>query len=822
MAKRLGGQVGVEKEDAAVEQKYAQIADLNRRRGDRFLPPEKIADGDSRKSPRRSAPPPARRNASADQGVRAGYLDRMRMNFAAARVEHQLKSSLNAMASLFGRVPDRVNPAFLRGGDRVFFTPIENLVLAVRRQLARNAKNTPVHALRLPYFERILDVIKNWDIEGISRELTRFQKNPRNVLFPELREMCILLYKPMILLMDLDPLYHIAMAIKRVHDLNLLALSRGSPDAPTLKLQYQLARDMLLVVFRDIRARCYPMLMKLCSVRYAPYPAFLQDQKAMILDFLGLSPGDLLKPQDLSGLERQAQAEEPESAADGKAEEPGAAPIPDGIREGLDFLDALFPQAGFRNLEEYPDLYPYFQPLFGFPRGVELIPPEDPLQQVVVLVAILQELFYGFRAMRLKGFIDDEGRKVALDERIEALTGNWHQFLDEVVGKQYASNLDELCRQMERNRDFRATDYGNRLEFELVWTKRRFLLPHLKARIAKGIRAAYAVNLPKLPETVKEIRETVGILLGDIEKGRLRAIDDPEEDFSVAIEDYVSKRLRLVLGRRGSPRPYLKKPTSNASLAFHAALVLDVLDYLISSPDSFYYREESYPLFRSEMGRPGVPQYTVALEDPYTLIKNADERREGGEEEAPKRAAADGDTAGAPSAAEERKDRTTGFALLSSLTARLGVLSGSPQATERKPFTLVPLSLRRFGDLAKQYGPAFADSALKAASDIITSEIRLYVDLPYRVGTGSFILLLPETTAAEAAHLAKRLAERFLATDVGTGPVEVSVGIIQHREGWGAERLLKAVETTIREAGKHEAPAIVSLDPESGSYSLVT
>ena len=70
-------------------------------------------------------------------------------------------------------------------------------------------------------------------------------------------------------------------------------------------------------------------------------------------------------------------------------------------------------------MKEFPDFYPYFHPLFKFPKGSELIANEDPLQQIIVLASVVQELLYGFRNIKIKS---------EHNETIEKTADRWHLF----------------------------------------------------------------------------------------------------------------------------------------------------------------------------------------------------------------------------------------------------------------------------------------------------------------------------------------------------------------------------------------------------------
>lgn len=802
MAQRLGGEVGVERTSSEIEGKYRRIGELNRRKGDRFVPPARPSSRESERPverPRRRRPP---------ERTRPRYMDRVRMDFLASRPDHQIKTRRSAYAALFSpfmSVRDLVNPRLITQAEEHFFRDVENLVLSVRQLLVRYRKS-PRTLLRIPYYQEVATVIKEWDLEGLNRELARLEIHPRGLPIEQCRELCRLIYRPIVRLLDLDPTYHIAQALKHLHDVDLLSLPKDSPEVPKIKLAYTMSREAALRVFIDRKRHLYPLLMKLAVRRFSAYSDFFLEHREEVLEFLSLGPSDLLRPkmrEEIVPKEPPPESEAGEVEADQEGEDPGKSEdeeeMPEELTAGLELLDELFPQAGFLQLDELPDLYPYFQPIVKLPRGSELISPQDPLQQLMVIVACLQEIFYGFRSIVFQNFGDEESGVVPTASLIERLTGSWHLFLDEILGKHYVSSLFEYCRQVEQGiSTLRASNYAARHESQLMWMKRHFFLPHLPLRRFRGlVRPTIPSDLPRLSETVADLRELLERVVGDIASGECRSLQNPWQTFSFAVDGYLSKRVRLVLGRRAAREPFGERRTSNASLILHTLLIVRSLDYLINDERSFYtrvYEEAGRPLFRADSGK---PLYNVAIEDSIRLIEQTELRRLKNRHERSE---------------ENRVDDLTRMQTTKAMTTKVRSLMG-PGA---EAFVLLTVTLRRYRELGEERGSDTAEGWLVKVAAAISSEIRDYEDIPYRVAAGAFIVVMPETTAEGAIHLAERLLERF--RELESGQIPISMGIVEHYRDWSLERLFRTTQAAVREAARLPSPSLVCHEPVTDTF----
>src|SRR6185369_9874536 len=109
----------------------------------------------------------------------------------------------------FWPVPDLISPAFIQNGDRLYAKPVETLVLAIRGLMSKNYREALQNLRRIPLYFTALNVLRDWDVEGISRELTLLQREPRDRSFSDIQPLLIPLLRPLFQLSRLNPHVHI-------------------------------------------------------------------------------------------------------------------------------------------------------------------------------------------------------------------------------------------------------------------------------------------------------------------------------------------------------------------------------------------------------------------------------------------------------------------------------------------------------------------------------------------------------------------------------------------------------------------------------------
>jgi GGDEF domain-containing protein len=873
MSEVLGGEIGSERTEEEIQQKYVRLKEARRRHGeytsvgggtDRAV----LRDRDEAYEAQRMAGIPSGSSgnpsgvwdspdaSSVSDGPGGGssfqprptFWNRVRMNYIASAPEHGVMTRFGAFLSVFSWLThsvETVNPRFLSSADSIYFGHVEDLVFSVRFLLGRNARHK-ASRIREPFFIKILDVLQNWDVEGIHRELTHLQRNPRGVRFREMVSLCKAIYRPMALLLELDNNSHIGRALKRLADLDIMALPKTSSEILRIREMYAKARGLLPVVLGQVKFRCYPLLMKHVSDIPLSYHDFFVFRRQEVFAFLGVDPAAVLRPPDgfsdeyfdgrvdsIDDPEKTKHAaDEDEEAGDDEEEVedtdsddgdsgefapaegvPPVAYMDVSIQKGIELLELMFPEAGWYRLHEYPDLLPYFMPLLSFPRGVELIAPRDPLHQVVVLLQILQQLFYGFRSVKFGLLRDAEGNAHPVSGRIDALLGSWHAFLDTIIGTHYLGQLLEYCRRVEKQYEFKLSEYGRKIISDLLWIKRDYLLPMLRFGVVKKGSLPLSANLPRLFEVTAELRDIlsrIAIELQDSDKAE--SIENPDAAYSFEVENLVSKRLSEILTREG-------KPKTNRYLVYYALAILCVLDHFLNDDDSHYYADERVRLYRSDPDSADVPAYTIAPLETDRIIREADlDWQEN----------------------LHRKQNTfldpvtglfNGSLLIGKIKTAIADFAASGET-----FCLLSLQLGYSDELDRpnesdmSIESVGSDEDLEVITDgdgrverlgrtgrIIRESIREFSDLPLCSGE-TFHVILPSTPLNQSLKIVTRLILKLKEESDGV----FFIGIAEYRQMWSVGKLLKVTARALVEARRLPPPSVSVYDPMHDSFVTPT
>jgi diguanylate cyclase (GGDEF)-like protein len=99
----------------------------------------------------------------------------------------------------------------------------------------------------------------------------------------------------------------------------------------------------------------------------------------------------------------------------------------------------------------------------------------------------------------------------------------------------------------------------------------------------------------------------------------------------------------------------------------------------------------------------------------------------------------------------------------------------------RQPLSLIMLDLDRFKRVNDTYGHNRGDAVLAQLAKVLQSVIR-GSDHPARWGGEEFVIVLPNSTAMEAAVLAERIRKAVEKEDFQVGALTVSLGVAQLEE----------------------------------------
>jgi hypothetical protein len=587
--------------------------------------------------------------------VKTGYWERVRIDKYMAQLEFEIKTSgqvLFSMLSFLNDPPDMVSPAFVNRRMNNYYKRIELLVTSVRSILPRNnLKRNERLKKASPFAFAVLDTIRYWNIDQISNNLSKIQAHPRNAKVQDFQDILRDIYRPLYLLEKLDPETHIKGSFKLLYKI----LYIENPTEAKNKYQ-ELIREALFsygIIYRDIRYQLYPMLLKLLSDRWIPYETFFMERKNRIRAFLQaaeknrISPtvaetgeeaeesGETKKNEEGEEVEEISEAENPAGTGETGDKEPETEDVFDenGMDEplteeerikrrqnevekkaaerSLSTLEVLFPKAGWERIRLYPDFYPYFSDVFRFKKGVELIAPTDPMQQVFILTRILEELLFGLRYVVFGVIMGPDGSPERIDDLVGRIVNEWQKNIETSFEKEYLPRLDEYCRLLENTAESRTSNYAKRLLNELHWVKRLYFLPYYKFESImpppfqkNAITAIY-------PE-IRQLRKYLTAVAAGINQGNKHGgmekrapcdgIDNPWDPYVFQVPNPLSIRLDALLP---------PKKRNNASLIFFTLAVTVLLDHLVNNEDSWAYSQKAGFLFRSENGEGTRPLFGV-------------------------------------------------------------------------------------------------------------------------------------------------------------------------------------------------------------------
>ncbi|MDR0567773.1 MAG: hypothetical protein LBG87_01005 [Spirochaetaceae bacterium] len=547
--------------------------------------------------------------------VNPGYFERLKMDRYAAEGTFEIKSIFQVTASFFSffrRGPDYVNPLFITQRMDEYYKKLELLVNSTRTIFPRNnIKNNEQLKKMSPFLFSVLDTIRHWNIERISSDMAKMQARTKTVTVSDFTEILRAVYRPLFIMEQLDVDLHIKAAYKLLYKVLYL-------DEPMVaKDKYQdTIRETLAAydaVNKDLHFLLYPLLMKLLSNTWLPYHRFFIERRNRFMAFLNATESDRISPESMfqkpEAEPEQAQNPEetpPEEKVDPQAAARHAANAAErkAVERGLRTLESLFPQAGWNKLEEFPDLYVYFAKVLDLKRGCELLAPEDPLLQVVVLMRILEELLFGLRFVTFE--ITD-----GVDGHLEEIVNQWRDY-EINLSQEYLSRLGEYCQLLETSSsDARSSSYAKRIYGELQWLKKLCFLPHYQFNSIGGSPFKKNAVTPLYPE-VRRLRKYLTVVAAGIEQGSkqggaekqaaCKGIANPWANYNFPVANPLSMRLNALL-------PPNKR--NNASLVYFTLSVVTVLDYFVNNEESWAYENSNSPLFRSKDGAGFIPQFGV-------------------------------------------------------------------------------------------------------------------------------------------------------------------------------------------------------------------
>lgn len=366
------------------------------------------------------------------------------------------------------------------------------------------------------------------------------------------------------------------------------------------KIMQKLAKQGItewLYVYNQIFKGMYPLLMRMCSSVYVEFPQFFTSQIAEILQFLNLTRFDLLLPEKKKKVTAEANTKkEVEKKKEKSVPELGV--YDEVVETGLKILEQLFPQAGFLQLEKHPDMFPYFQPLYHFKDGFNILNPENGLQVTIVLIKILEDLFHGCHNIEFT--IESDEKLSALPDSLSAVMNDWVSYREVLFDKYYGDYLRNFVNQLYSQSDYANSQFGKDAITNILWRTKYYFLPNFEFTQLLLKKPANDNSFKPLYMRTDYMRTVFTELVHRIDenieqKTPVLGLSDPWKRYTFDLPNTVSKRLDVLLGAK---RDEKTTNATNASLIKYTLCIISVLDWWINNKKSPAYTSDPMHIYR--------------------------------------------------------------------------------------------------------------------------------------------------------------------------------------------------------------------------------
>lgn len=443
---------------------------------------------------------------------------------------------------------------------------------------------------------KFLRMVAGWKMQEIKLEYINLQSAPQPMIVADLIPLVRAFYKPLISVYYFGT-NKIPKLIKEIYSDEV-----AYPDSPqeTLSNYAKQAITEWLYIDTEIIKKLYPLLMRMTSETYEPYPAFFNTKVGEILKFVSLHKFDLLLPE-------KQKEQEPEKKKHREA------PIQKGVKDssvvtGLKLLNQLFPEAGFDKVDEHPDFYPYFQPLYNYGDGFNMLSPSNPLQFILVMQSIIEDCFQGCHNIK---FVEPEQQKKGSDS-MNLIIDEWAAYREDTFGHLYCEPLADLVNSIYSQHDFATTHMGKKLITSLLWQTTYHFMPNFKF---EQLLLEHPIDESKyrpLYHRTDYARKFLTLAVNECDgqkstKGQCKLIENPWDHYSFPIQNEVSKRLDVLLGAANKTS---NTSATNANLLKYTLCFISVLDWWINNPDSPAHATDPMDIWRVSESD-GKPLFSV-------------------------------------------------------------------------------------------------------------------------------------------------------------------------------------------------------------------
>lgn len=368
--------------------------------------------------------------------------------------------------------------------------------------------------------------------------------------------------------------------------------------------KFQLLSKQAISEWVYIHSQCiaglYPLLMRMCGTGFCTYPKFFTQEISAILKFIDLKKFDLLIAEKKKSQEEIA-AEEKKLAEIKKAKEEAAKPVEEKtemVKTGLKLLDQMFPKAGFLNLENFPDMYPYFEPLYEFGETFLYLSPKNPMQITIVLLRILEDFFLTCHNMKFD--LNANPFFESKNDNIIEIINEWSVYREDYFNRKYGEELKNLVNQTYTQPNFPKTMLGKKSITNIYWLTKYLFLPNftfeqliLERPVNDGKYISLATRIAFIFKAFSDISRTVGLVSAP--NGKVNGFENPWECYHFDIVTPVSKRLDVLLNAKQKTK---NVTATNANVVKYITCILAVLNWWVNAKSSPAYKADPRKIYR--------------------------------------------------------------------------------------------------------------------------------------------------------------------------------------------------------------------------------
>lgn len=520
--------------------------------------------------------------------------------------------------------PDKVSEFFVTNTLNDYVIHIQKFVTAMKRFQAAAPVEFQELIGKAPNMQlRVLEVTNGWDVSTPSNELTQLQFSPNSVYIEKLIPLVFFLYRSLFRMMFISESDFNILMDKTYTELR----DRVTAPQQEFKALTEEAKYEWSFITRNVLRGLYPLLMRICSSYCVTMQEFLNDNVQRILRFFNLKREDIVIPSPFQPVvyPEKPKTAESSTTAYGQA----VRDTNQMVQSGLELLNRLFPEAGWLRLEKNPDMYPYFQPLFNFSEGFNLLSPQNPMQVAVVLMRIIEDLIPGCTTMKLPALNGDASTKMSAEEVARALD-DWYLARMNVFDKEYAQELTDYVNRIYSQKEFRNTASGMKKLSSILQLQKSEFFPYLKFGLSYMENDKSAYGSQPVYKKVARFAKYFGWLSGNVTKaleasggkptGLVSGIENPWSKYTFTIGNVISHRLDVLFGAKSVGGQ------TNANLIVVIAKIFAVLDWWMNNMQSHSYAAELEIPYRAD-ALTGEPIFSCPLRNDVDYIFMRENRK---------------------------------------------------------------------------------------------------------------------------------------------------------------------------------------------------